>query len=189
MFIKELVFFLRVKFFSVLHKSDISEANAGGKSNPGAKIPLFRQYFRITLAAPNVFPSMLREPRPVLQENFIFVSLIWPSFSGLVLWLEMRALTEYGKHILTFGKIEFCILKKISPKLWIYSCCPLNFLWVAYSLLSGQVFRAAVFNDGYDMLVTTCALLCFACVTLYDLTPSSLSFSRAWFSAWFFTWL
>ena len=106
-------FFLRVNLFSVLHKSDISEANAGGKSNPGAKIPLFRQYFRITLAAPNVFPSMLREPRPVLQENFYsFVSLIWPSFSGLVFWLEMRALTEYGKHILTFGKIEFCILQK-----------------------------------------------------------------------------
>ena len=76
MFIKELAF-LRVNLSYLLHKSDISEANAGGKSNPGAKIPLFRQYFRITLAAPNVFPSMLREPRPVLQENFyIFVSLI-----------------------------------------------------------------------------------------------------------------
>ena len=74
MFFKELIF-LSVNL-SYLHKSDISEANAGGKSNPGAKIPLFRQYFRITLAAPNVFPSMLREPRPVLQENFIFVSLI-----------------------------------------------------------------------------------------------------------------
>ena len=105
MFIKELIF-LRVNLSYLLHKSDISEANAGGKSNPGAKIPLFRQYFRITLAAPNVFPSMLREPRPVLQENFyIFVSLIWPSFSGLVLWHEMRALIEYGKHISTFGKL------------------------------------------------------------------------------------
>ena len=92
----------------------------------------------------------------------------------------MRALTEYIEYISTFGKIEFCISKKslqcleyILAALLIICVLPIPFSPVV------TFFRAAVFNDGYDMLVTTCALLCFACVTLYDLTPSSLSFSRA----------
>ena len=138
-----------------------------------------RMYFRPCWESPDQY----------YKKTFIFLSL-WFDLPSLDWYFDLR--WEPSKSTANIfqrlGRLNFVFLK-ISPKLWIYSCCSLIFLWVAYSLLSGQVFRAAVFNDGYDMLVTTCALLCFACVTLYDLTPSSLSFSRAWFSAWFFTWL